>query len=441
MTKFTRLLGLAVILTFPLAGFSLADESDVAALRDEIRQLNNKVVSLERQVQTAAASHVETATPYAAAPSGGGLLHTKQDINFTGYVESQFNENFSSKTANAGANRYRAFDSNENTFTVNQIDLDFSKEANPEGGAGFNAEILAGEDAGVINAATTGSTGVGAAGLADRITFLNAYAQLVAPLKFLEGNDLLGHTIDFKMGRFVTLAGAEVVRSPDNWNVSRSLLFNLAEPVTHTGLRATYKLLQDKVTTYWGVNNGWDEAIDNNTFKTFEWGIGANPLEKVSVSSAVYYGPERAQTEGHKRFLWSNVIGWDATDKLSLKAALDLGNERRVPGLASTNEPFLNTHWWGIAGYGRYAMTDKWGLVSRIEYFRDQDFYRTGLANGGVTGQADSVFELTVGTDYKLYDNLISRFEYRWDKADANNAFSGQASQSTVGAQVIYSFA
>jgi len=38
-------------------------------------------------------------------------------------------------------------------------------------------------------------------------------------------------------GKFVTLAGSEVIWSPSNSNFSRSILFG-AIPFTHTGVRA-----------------------------------------------------------------------------------------------------------------------------------------------------------------------------------------------------------
>ncbi len=442
------LMGLMLSVSFSVTTPALADENEVVALKNNVNDLTDKVSDLQRQLQSLANRPAETAPAggYVATPgeTGGGLIHTVQDINMSGYADVQFNQNLSRQsqnpaiTAGSPGNPLRAFDSNMNTFSINQFDLTFYKNPNPEGGVGFNLDLLFGEDARVINAVSTGDA-------ADYVTPLQAYIDVVMPLNFLEGNEILDDTIDIKVGRFVTLAGFEVVRAPDNWNISRSFTFNLAEPLTHTGARATYKLFNDKVTTYLGVNNGWDNVIDNNQFKTLEMGFSINPLEGVSWTTVMYVGPENNSTSGHKRYLVSNVLGWDATDKLSFRAVFDFGHENRVQDLFNANSGTFDTQqraqWWSWTGYARYQLTEKWGAVYRLEFFRDADYFRTQAANGGQAGSSDSLWAMTFGTDYKIYDGLTGRLEYRLDRSDDRDPFNAQANQSTIGAQLIYNFA
>jgi hypothetical protein len=59
-------------------------------------------------------------------------------------------------------------------------------------------------------------------------------------------------------GKFVALAGVEVLAPTGNTNFSRSLLF-FAEPMTHTRVRATYAA-SDTLSLIAGVNNGWNYA-------------------------------------------------------------------------------------------------------------------------------------------------------------------------------------
>lgn len=446
MSKLTKSLIGILILALSVVFPAFADENEVVALKSHVNDLNDKISDLQKQVQALASRPREAAAPsgYVASPSGGGLIHTMQDINMSGYADVQYNQNLSAQSINPGTsigtagvgNQLRAFDTNMDTFSVNQFDLAFSKNPNPEGGVGFKLDLLMGQDARTINAATSGST-------ADWITPVEAYIDVVAPLNFIGDNGVLAKTVDIKVGRFVSLAGTEVVRTPDNWNISRSLLYQLGTPITHTGARATYKLFNDKVTTYWGVNNGWDNVVDNNQWKTLEWGFGFSPIEKVSWLTSLYFGPENNQVSSHKRFLLSNVLGWDATDKLSFKTEFTIGNEHRVINLLNTTAvPTAgNVAWWGWAGYTRYQLTEKWGWVYRLELFRDPDYFRTNGANGGATGITTSTWEMTFGTDYKLYDNLTSRLEYRLDRSNRQNPFNGEAHQSTIGAQLIYNFA
>lgn len=50
----------------------------------------------------------------------------------------------------------------------------------------------------------------------------------------------VGGPLTMVVGKFSTLAGAEVIEAPGNSNYSRSYLFGEAIPFTHTGVRATY---------------------------------------------------------------------------------------------------------------------------------------------------------------------------------------------------------
>jgi len=63
-------------------------------------------------------------------------------------------------------------------------------------------------------------------------------------------------------GKFVTLQGSEVIWSPTNPNISRSILFG-AIPFTTPGVRATWAA-SDTVSLIAGVNNGWDQLTDAN---------------------------------------------------------------------------------------------------------------------------------------------------------------------------------
>ena len=188
------------------------------------------------------------------------------DIQVGGYVETQYNQNLT-RGGNpiAGGNTGRIFDNDRESFTVNAVEVNFAKEANPEGGAGFRVDVMMGEDSQVVNAD----------GNSDKFNLQQAYVEYVQSLSFLGDTNLISDTVNFKAGRFTTLAGAEVIEGADNWNISRSYAFGLALPFVHTGVRSNFQLLNDFFDVYFGVNNGWDNAVDNNTGKTFEFGFFA----------------------------------------------------------------------------------------------------------------------------------------------------------------------
>lgn len=437
-------------LSLPVVSFA-DDASSVtaenAALKNQVQSLSGKLDALERQVQVLSSTPRSTGTTYVPSPTEqGGALN---GITVTGFVDTQYNNNFSNHTTNpnvtggGAGNPQRSFDNNQNTFTLNNAEFDIEKLANPEGGAGFRVDMSAGEDIRAIDNANTASANNTAN---SKFGFQQAYVQLVAPLSFFNDSEVFGDTIDIKAGRMVTLAGAEVIEGRDNWNISRSYMFGLAIPFTHTGVRSTYKLFQDKLTVFGGLNNGWDANVDNNTWKTWETGLSYNFTDKLSYANAIYFGPEASQQNGHKRFVFSNVVSYQATERLATKAEFTFGRQNRIATNATTgltNDSglnFDNAQWWGLALYGRYAMTDKWGMATRFEYFRDKDRSRTGAA--GAQFATSTLWAVTIGSDYKIYENLLGRVEYRYDKSNERDPFVGDNShQSTIGAQLIYSFA
>ncbi len=448
----SKCMGLMLVLSLTIMGSAFADENEVVALKGEVKDLNNKLATLESQMNTMQ-GHISANRPIptrvvAEGEQEGGLIHTLQDIHMGGYLDIQYTQNLNSESSNVGGtggpNGLRTFDQDMDTFSLNAAVLEFQKAPAETGGAGFRLDIAMGENAQVVD--STGPSAINAASTfgggnlsgtdSDEFSLQQMYVDVNAPLKFLEGNGIFDDVINIKVGRFVTLAGAEVIRSGDNWNISRSLLFGLAIPFTHTGIRSTYKLFNDRVTTYLGMNNGWDNVIDSNTGKTLEAGTSIALLDDLTLTSILLYGPENERQEGHRRFVLSNVATWHATDKLSFMGEATFGTERRVAGLQGL--AFKNAQWHGYALYARYQFTDKFAMAARGEIFRDDDGFREGITTAPFD---DTVLEYTLTAEYQLYENLISRLEFRHDSSDDREAFNGDESQHTLGAQLIYNFA
>ena len=445
-------LGWMMVFSFGLAAPSFADENEVVALKNEVSQLNKKIADLETRL-TGVQSDVQnirpsvgTAVPAPSGQTGGGLLHLAEDVNVGGYVEVQWNDNFRQPTAlttnttgigaptastSEGTNRARVYDTDDNSFTVNSTELYFEKVAQEANQAGFRFDIQMGEDADVNNADGDGTPG-GAANDA-KFDLQQAYVQYIAPLSFFEGNDILPNSVDIKVGRFVTLAGFEVIEAPNNWNISRSIGYGFGLPIAHTGVRTQFGLFNNKLTTYAGINNGWDDPVDVNSNKTLEFGLGYNVLDNVKVFHSIYYGEEGVPGSG-KRFLSSNVVTVDLTDKFSLAGEADLAREGNVDVDGRTAD------WYDFAVYARYQFNEKFAMVSRSEIFVDDMSFRTSTTAGvpPLGPGSDRTWEQTFTAEYKLTDNLITRAEVRFDKSDDDVLIGSSSSQTTIGGQVIY---
>lgn len=413
-TKLPAVLCGLIMSTFVPVSFA----SEVDLLKQEIMLLNQKLATVEKRLATLEPAIQAPAYFPPAEGEKKGLLTIAQDIEMGGYVDVQYNQNFTnSGDVIAGGNTGRIFDNNRDSFTVNAVELNFTKLANPEGGAGFRVDIAYGEDSSVVNADGDG----------DTVNLQQAYIEYNAPLSFFrtDGYQWLPTAINFKAGRMVTLAGNEVIEGPDNWNISRSFAFGLTIPFVHTGIRSNFKMFEDFLDVYLGLNNGWDNPVDNNTYKTLESGLGYSPIKNVNVFHALYWGPETDATNAHKRFLLTNVVGWDVTDKLALKGEFNYGNQRREVTL-----DFENIDWYSYNLYGRYQLTDKLAFAYRAELFRDTKSFRSGLDS--------TLWDHTLTAEYAFGDNILGRLEWRFDKAEHLDAFQGDSSQQTLGAQLIY---
>jgi hypothetical protein len=134
----------------------------------------------------------------------------------------------------------------------------------------------------------------------------------------------VGKGLQFDVGKFVTQHGAEVIEAKDNWNYSRSLLFALAIPYYHSGVRATYAP-SDKVSFMGTLVNGWNNVGENNSGKTFGAQIALKPNTSFSIVQNFMAGPEQADNSEDWRRLYDTIATYTVNPKFSLMANYDYG--------------------------------------------------------------------------------------------------------------------
>ena len=353
------------------------------------------------------APHQETAPPEAADGK----------LDFSGYVDASYNR-LSQSNAFTSGTPSRVFDLKENGVALQQLAVTLVKQ--PKQGFGFLLNVIGGRDADVINAYGLGF------GKNNKIDLTQAFVQYATGPWTVIG------------GKFVTMAGAEVINSTANPNFSRSILFGYAIPFTHTGVRTTYAF-SDALSLMAGVNNGWDNFRDTNNAKTLELGMTYVPSKTYSLGAQVYSGKERVGglintgPEG-TRNLVDLVATFNATEKLTFIVNYDYGSQKNATLAAGNNG---NAVWSGIAGYANYQINEQWRVSGRVEFFDDKDGYRTGVA------QKWKEATLTVG--YVPIKALELRGEIRADSSNvasfANmSGTSSSKSQRSLGLQAIYSF-
>ena len=399
-------LGLAVLVmscALSTGGVVRADEPSMAGDKAELEMLKARLEKLEQKIgdQEAIASGASSGNAVLQLPSG---LHGVQMSGFVD-VSGHYNFNAPQSSSTTRLNTLRVFDTQANSFMVNNAELVLQKPVSAESPLGFKTTLMFGTDAEVTGLVTTGLGST-----TDELDLKDAYAEYLVPV---------GEGLDVIAGRFATMHGAEVIESINDWNITRSFLFGFAIPFTHTGLRATYPVTKWLSATL-GVNNGWDVVDDNNQGKTIETSFTVTPMANASFTANYMVGSEQTNTNSNQRNLIDLVASYQPVDPLQLKLNFDYGTEQK--GVLLSRD---NASWVGLAGYARYAVNDRWALASRLEWFHDADGGRPAFnpaavganALNGVTGTDLNLWEITLTNEVKLNKHLIGRLEYRHDQA------------------------
>lgn len=366
---------------------------------------------LSQRIYTAALVAAVGAVPASAlADSPATTLSqvlTNSGITESGYVAASFYDS-------SGYNTFHQFDTAHSTFQLDQAGLQLAYQ--PKTGFGALVNVIAGEDAKIVDAAE--SAGASA----------NSFDILQGFVQYAQG------PVTVQAGKFTTLAGAEVIAPTGNTNFSRSLLF-FAEPMTHTGLRATYAL-SGTVSLIVGVNNGWNYTKINSGSKTGEFGVSLNPNKYFSLTAQVYAGKDPLYQA--ERTFFDTVATFNATSALSFVVSYDWGKQdtsTATPGV------FTGGSWDGIAGYANYQLNSQWRVSLRGEYLDDKD--GTTL----ITGTKQNLKEATLTFGYDPVTSFELRLEGRYDSASEhtflksiNPVDSFSDNQSEIAVQGVYKF-
>ena len=287
----------------------------------------------------------------------------KSRLAIYGWVETGFTGNVDSPEDNQ--NFGRLFDDRSNEFVMNQAVITAERALDPKVGFdwGFKLQFLFGTDARYIHSL----------GLLDHAMRSSLYQpdipEIYLSLHFpivTEGG------VDLKLGKFVTLEGAETIDPRTNPFYSHTYIFNFAIPFNHTG--ALFTLYATKwLNLVGGVTRGVNTSIDdNNDAPAFHGGIGLHlNEEKFVVSAATHIGPETPGNDHDLRYLNTITTTWKITDKLT-----------SITDLNFTHDDAAEASAYGVAQYLTYSINDKITAKIRGEIWRDdKGFYAAQFAD------------------------------------------------------------
>lgn len=301
--------------------------------------------------------------------------------------------------------------------------------------------------------------------------------------------------VSLDLGKFDTIYGAEVADSQLNFNYTRGLLYWLAQPAFHTGLRANFAIVDEFWITAL-VANGWNNSLDNNAAKSFGIQFNAAVPSKTDGAPPLFdahlgyiMGPESQDWsefpgycpagEGFDPSIsdcavpaagdpsYPNLVRRDAGDansalrhlvdlvlaahpipELALSLNADVGFEK-VRDSALLFEPieqlppFTDQLWWGVSLAGRYQIASEWAAALRAEILGDPDG-RTSVGDDVyVQGAQDLILNsFTLTGEYAPAEALLFRLDARLDTANkdvfpgATRSYSGTQFTTTLGAVV-----
>ena len=336
-------------------------------------------------------------------------------ISVSGYIDAGYTHS----DRNQAAFTTRVFDTQNNSFGLNQFGLTVAKQ--PKEGFGGLVNLTVGRDAQFIHSSPE-PAGNNAAGQASSMfDVTQAFLQYA------------GGPLTLIAGKFVTLQGSEVIWSPTNPNISRSILFG-AIPFTHTGVRATWAV-SDTVSLIAGVNNGWDQLTDANKGKTAELGATLNPIKPLSITLSGYSGKEGlAPNEGTRSSL-NAVASYTIIDPLSVGLEVLSVSQENFTSLV--NGSTMKAKYSGVAGYVTYMFAPKFRGVVRVESFNDKDGFHFGTPD-------TKYKEVTLTGAFLASDSFEARVEGRRDNA-TNPMFTDYAgatskTMTSIALQGLYKF-
>ncbi len=275
-------------------------------------------------------------------------------------------------------NQLYNFDDRSGGLDLNMAELEVQRIPSKALDWGFNAELISGNVLTLIRASDPTRNDVALSAL------LPLYVSF-KPTSWLQ----------LDAGKFQSPLGAEVIETQKNWNYSRSLLFGLAAPYFHTGLRVT-ATLSPSLKAFGMVAQGWNNVKDNNRGKTFAAGVSWAPSRYFNIAQNVLSGPETTGDSAHFRTVTDTIVGSSPLRWLDLNSNYDWGEDR-----------LAHARWQGVALYARMHAGKKWAFSPRVEWYSDPQ--------GFTTGAVQTLREATFTADYQIFGVLLLRLETRSD--------------------------
>lgn len=210
-------------------------------------------------------------------------------------------------------------------------------------------------------------------------------------------------------GYFGTIYGAEVLENYVNFNYTRGALYYAMQPFYHFGVKAAYTL-SEMVTLRAMVVNGANNIVDENDAPAVGLQLALNDLGGVlDLAVGAFYETGDDSNWGIETF-------FDTVATLSLGDLTILANfDYNINRAGSAAEDDIS--YWGVMGTAAYSLAPQLGVAVRGEYLSDPDNALWGGFGTAAVGPDFNLITVTGTIDYKPFDHVIIRPEFRFETA------------------------
>jgi hypothetical protein len=336
-------------LTQELGTVKAKKTEDAVLLADLTTDLN----SLLGELRANLSNPPVTITPIPTEPAAPGII---PGLEFSGFVD---------------ASSYYHVPSGQNTFGLDQVELDLEKKIGEIGHVRADVECL--------------NDGAGGFALSPEQGYLYFSPKALAPW-------------GLTLGKFNAPIGFEALDPTGMYQYSWSNIFRYGLPTNVTGamVSADFKL---------GINlkaylcNGWDQNTDINTGKTGGMRLGYTYGAIGQVGMSIISGSQNT-SEGDRLSVFDIDLTSTPVSGLTVGGEFNYGNDK----IGS-----ITNRWLGFLLMGHYDYSTWGGLTLRYDYFDDREGTRLP------SGVAEKRHALTLAPTFVWGQGMGALLEYRLD--------------------------
>ncbi|PTX99865.1 hypothetical protein DB346_18825 [Verrucomicrobia bacterium LW23] len=375
----------------------------------------------------------------------------QRGVRLSGYVEASYTNQFASKgEASESTESALRNDVDHNDFNINAFKLVLEKDLSDrkdEWSAGFRTDLWFGEDAVRFGGADP-ATSPG-----ESLFLHQAFVSMRVPV----GNGLI-----VKFGKIAGLLGYEAEERPENMNYSFGLMSTNYYNGASTGVMLTYPFTEHLEATV-GMVSSW-EGSDTAFF-----GLGIQefgnaftgqitytvPGGNAWLSGTFFVAPDGSVDQASPAFLDNlplavGEISGEWRPKCVPNEALILAFDLMAGFAGSGTDAVFgaptqdNSNWWGLGLYSKYRFTPVFSLAGRAEYLHNDDSGKIvgnsipGNNAASPLGSSTDLWSGTITAGFDLWENVLTRVEYRYDRG-SDDTING-LDQHQVSVDVVYSF-